>query len=439
MRDKFGFIPNAAVAPTHHAKRDELQSLFDINKNTRRANADIASAQLVTNLTAIVPGAGAGDAVHTALHTYEKAHLNGGGNWPRFKATLLLRYRGTLRLVDNLPVSSDFMMTVGGREERIGTIFFEESRFQPLVPRPWLIANDVFTRRNDTAVPPRHYIALTTSATHVKRYVTRGLSAFDAMRVDQGLSLISVLNDPGAQATELGGFMHNVLAGVQLNDNEQILTHTRGWGGNKRFISTGVSNRPALSTRGVPFLSMYGAVTVDLAMVPVGDIFDVHRHDVASARLGVQASTILTNGHHTNTGDINEQKYLGLRDTIRTRELLIKGGIPNGALRRTATGQVLLGIGSPTSGLHTGRKNKISGLYENGVKNLVAGLPVPIKNTIVNEDHMTFRDPGTNKYWHFLEFNSVGARQAAQLAIGANARTVVAVNKYAPLRPVGMV
>ena len=421
MRDKYGFIPNDAASPSHHAKRDELATLFGADKTTRKGNSDTAAAQLGNSLSLAIDY----DGRHRALHTYERAHLQGGGNWPQLKASLLLQFPAILRIVDNLPASSDFMMTVAAREERVGTVYFDESRFEALNPQPPLVANPVYKRRNDGNVPPRHYIQLTTSATHVKRFVTRGLSAFDAMNITANQPLISVLSNPTAQATEIGGFKHAKLAGVVLNDNEQILTHTRGWGGNKRFISTGVSIRPALSTRGVPFLSMYGVVTVDLAMVATGHIFDVHRHDTAQARLGVQANDILNNPHHTGTADLAEEQYLGLRDTIRTRELLIKGGIPLNALRQVSAGCVLLGIGSGT--------NPLNKAMQKAAVAVVVGL--------VQEDLQTFVDPASGLRWYFMEFPTPQAVTAAQLLLTPllAGRRMVAFDKYAQLRPTGMV
>jgi len=438
MRDKYSFVPDPVAPPSHHGRRDEISALFGINKNMRKRHSTEAANALAQNLAVAADF----NAIHTALHTYEKAHLNGGGNWPRLKGALLLRYRGVLDFVDNLPHSSDCFMRVGGIRAKVGTVFFGEGRFH-LIGRPLLAHNDVYHRHGDNNVPPRHYISLTTSATHVKRFVTRGLSAFDAMAITQGRPLRSVLGTVNAQLTEVGGaFMHGVGAGIALTEAQQILTHTRGWGGNKRYISTGVSNRPALSTRGIPFVSMYGVVTVDLALVPAATIFDVHRHDVASAWLGLPATDVLNNGHHTNTGDIAEQQYLGLRDTIRTRELLIKGSIPIAALHRTSAGRVLLGLGSTTNLMHDGHaRRKVNGFGDGGTEHLISTLAPGIRGTIVGQDHMSFRDPHTNLRWHFLEFNAPGAVVAAQLVLQPllAGRNMVAFEKFTPIRPPGMV
>ena len=441
MRDKYAFVPlpDPQVPDTHKPRRDELVQLFAVNKTTRKQRSDAAQAELQQALGAIVGHNPV--AVHQALHGYEKAHLMGGGNITRLCNVLRLRYRNALRFA---PVagsaSQDCFITVQGvGEHRVGTIEVEEERFTNIGVPPGM-TNAVYVRKGDAA--QRHYVRLTTSNIHVKRYVTRGLSAFDGMNITAGVPLSAVRAGNTAQLSEINApgrisntgnvippivHMHAVLQNAVLPDDAQIISHTRGWGGNKRFISTGVSNRPALSTRGQPFVSMYGVVTVDLAQVPLADVYDVHRHDTASAWLGLPANDILVNNHHTGTADLAEQRYLALRDTIRTRELLIKQTVPLVALRQVSLGLRLLGIASVGAAQHA------------GTQAVVNMLPPLILGGIVQQDHLDFAQAGLR--WHLIEFNSPATAYAAALALPAliGARTLRRFNKYSQLRPPGMV
>jgi hypothetical protein len=441
MRDKYVFVPlpDAQVPDTHKPRRDELVQLFALNKTTRKQRATAAEGALQQALGVIVGHNPI--AVHQALHGYEKEHLTGGGNIRQLCNVLKLRFRNVLRFAPVLGSASQdcFMVVQGFGERQVGTIVVEEERFDNLGVPPGML-NAVFVRKGDVA--QRHYVRLTTSNIHVKRFVTRGLSAFDGMNITAGTPLSAVRAGNAAQASEINApgrisnagnvipaivHMHAVAVNTALPDAAQIISHTRGWGGNKRFISTGVSNRPALSTRGQPFVSMYGVVTVDLAQVPLNDVYDVHRHDTASAWLGVPANDILTNNHHTGTNDLAEQQYLALRDTIRTRELLIKQTIPLAALRHASLGLVLLGVSSVGANQHA------------GTQALVNALPLHIVAGIVQQDVLDFAQAG--RRWHLIEFNSPATAALAALALQATmgTRILQIFNKYSQVRPPGMV
>jgi hypothetical protein len=226
----------------------------------------------------------------------------------------------------------------------------------------------------------------------VKRFVFRGLNAGDCMALAGGQPLKAVHQSDKISKPEKGGVRFSHDDGTMLTVNEQILSHTRGW--QKRFISTGVSaNRPAYSTRGTVFVSMYGTSVIDLAMVPNGTIWDVHRPDTAAARLGVDAKQLTTrDSAYPSTGH-DDEKYLALRDTVRTRELLIKGQIPFTAVKALSLGQFILAVCyiekkdyTPHGDLKTGPLASIAGL-------------------ISEDENPTYQING--RYWHFFSFNSV--------------------------------
>lgn len=189
-----------------------------------------------------------------------------------------------------------------------------------------------------------------------------------------------------------------------------------------------MSNRPALSTRGQQFHSIYGAITVDLAHVPDAQIVDLHTYRTADAHFTAQSADVMVNPHHTGTNDIAEQSYLAMRDVLRTRELLIDGTLPVAAVVGQPLGRRLLAIGSQTNGEHA------------QVPQQVLALPAMCRAGIIAEDHTTFRDPNSNRRWHFIEFQNPALAQlaAGQFAV-AGAQILVRFDKYQPIRPVGMV
>jgi hypothetical protein len=434
MRDKYVFVPNAAVARSHQSIRAGLEALFVADKARRKAAADAAARAVATSLAALRPRENA----HGALHTYERAHLAAGGDWARLQAEIVARFGKTVTFSGGPPpvaLNVDVTLQVTSNnfvQATVGEVRFGEDRFELLAAQPVGVAHPVFRRRDDTRATPRHYVHLPQSGTYAKRFVTRGLSAFDAMNMTRGLPLTSVIQTDRAQHGEVGHAKGNTLhphrAGVVLNENEQILSHTRGWGGAKRYISTGVSERPAYSTRGTIFASMYGVVTVDLARVQPNTLFDLHRPDLASARLGVNLDAIDTTVAQPGHG-YADQHYLAYRDTIRTRELLIKGTVPFNAMNGLGDGIVLLGIAS------------LGGAHD-AVKGIVAALPDRIRATIVDQDHMKFTDPASGRKWHCIHFSSAPARAAGQRALAGPltaARTVVAFQRWQQVRPAGMI
>lgn len=421
MRDKYIFVPVKNALSSHVAVRDEVKNIFDDNKAVRKA----ASGQAIVNLKASLAVAATADQKHTALHAYERDYLSNGGNWAALQAQLqaLVGAVIELRQIDDYV---DVLATVAGNRSVIGTVHLGGTRFIPAAVQPFAHNPTIYVRVDDASA--RHYIFLPDSQSFVRRFVTRGLNAFDGMNLTQGQPMQAVVLNDQAKDSEIGGSHHNEIVGAHLTINQQILSHTRGWGGNKRFISTGISNRPAFSTRGTEFLSMYGAVVIDLARVPLNAIYDLHTPERANQYIGLPATNILNNPHHTGTNDLAEETYLSLRDVIRTRELLVHNSIPYAAVQANVVGVTLLGVGSQTNGQHAGVEAQI-----NAASAFAAGC-------IVQHDHMTFRDPHTGLRWHVTEYASTDFCQIAANNIAPLAgQRVVRFNKYSPQRPPGMV
>ena len=210
--------------------------------------------------------------------------------------------------------------------------------------------------------------------------------------------------------------------------NQQVMSHARGW--TKRFVSAGVSNHAAISTRGEAFQSIVGVVTIDLVQVPVANIVDVHTPSAADVQLGpATAARVLANG--PNLPVVNtfaNEAYLGMRDVLRARELLVHNTIPFAAVvgqqMPTAT---IVGIGSPPAN-------------HNAVVTRLNTLPPAVVGAIDFEDHQDYIHLGTNLKWHFMRFTNALSAMPARHAFPLLAtQTIHRFATWQQVRPVGMV
>jgi hypothetical protein len=429
MRDKYTFIPDPAFIPKgHKAVQRKILLRFVFNKYVRKSRSDKIITELQTNLSALAPGTPA----HPDLFQYEKSYLQSGGDWAQMKVVLqaLVALPDILAIVENAAqTQADINLTIGGVTRKLGIVYLGAGRFELLAAQPAGVVHNVYVRRGDSS--HRHYVQLTTTPTFVKRFVTRGLNASDAMRLTLGQSLeaphFSAANPAAALAQEIGSRKHPHALAHNLSESEQILSHTRGW--RKRYISTGVSNRPVYSTRGTQFQSMYGTAIIDLAIVPQGDIFDLHTPETAQIHSGLSAITVTmaaTHGHPPTTHA--HETFLGLRDILRTRELLIKGSVPFAAVLQISLGQNLVGISSNTAPLNATVPGIIGGIP-------AATLP-PIIVTSAQEESPTYTIGGLR--WHFYAFPVAANAALFAAAIGpllAASQNVVSFNQYATPAP----
>jgi len=192
-----------------------------------------------------------------------------------------------------------------------------------------------------------HFVYLPNSKTYVRRFVMRGLNHNDAINIGNNIPLGAPVLTANARANDIGGksgARHNVKPNGILTTEQKILSHTRGW--QKRYISTGVSKRPAVSTRGETFMSVHGTAVVDLAMVDPATIFDIHSSKAIANLMGWN-STLVTSAPSARSGgpSIGSEEFLALRDVLRTRELLIEGSVPLDALRCNSIGHCTVGLG----------------------------------------------------------------------------------------------
>lgn len=352
------------------------------------------------------------DTIHSTLHEYEQRYLTGAtGSKPgvgksgldillqEFKAKFEWR-KVRIDLIE-AGVYRVFCKTAEGKWLTFGTLYVANSRFQLLDPQPQGIQAPVYV---DIENPGgRQYIRLP-DGDFVRRYVIRGLSAYDGMRLSQGMGLTATFNSPQIQPQEVDADRHG--AGIRnLTDSERILSHTRGW--KKRYISTGATKHPVYSTRGTQFQSMYGAVVIDLAKITnQNSIVDIHQLHVAARHLG-DPRQLLDEGTRLSAPGTpqDQEKYLALRDVVRTRELLIEGSVDAGAVRKRQGASVLVGIGAAASG------------QQKALKKWFGDHKVALTPLLADNEVHTFKDLGTGRQWVFLQF-----RQPVMAQMLASAR-----------------
>lgn len=359
FRHKFEFIPATAVPAKWAFLVAKISTVFDAYAREKHAQAAIDYETMKNKLAT-------GGNAHPILHSYEKAHLQHGKDWHDLADKLLKRCPGQIQFSKD-PWSVDLMRddsvqifarhsTERGVQSTLvvlGSVAFGSARFRPIAVQPAGARSTVVER---VAEPGKHYIYAPNTDTFVRRFVARGLNQSDALNLDLSQDL-QAPHTGKAQAREIyssaQSSRHRVLEGVALLTSQQLLSHTRGW--QKRFISTGVSNRPALSTRGLPFSSVFGAVTIDLAMVDPLTIFPLNSHLAAERLLGGRVTALnVVNARAAQPGGsrtLRDEEFLAMRDVLRTRELVIAGTVPHAAIRAQRQVGVVLGIagkGGPT-------------------------------------------------------------------------------------------
>ena len=231
----------------------------------------------------------------------------------------------------------------------IGTLFHGTERYvlAELALQPPTTLNPVYYRRGLLA---QHYISYRhgNETLFVRRYVIRGLNQSDAANIEAGQSLVAPYSkvksvDNEIKSNDYTGKFPNSKIGQDLTIEEQILSHTRGWA--KRFVSTTVTQRPIYSTRGTEFRSVFGAVIVDLALVPGDNIYDIHAPG-ALTRFSVSGDQLHKVAHQGDPAQRShhDEQLLAARDVVRTRELLIRRSVPFGSLKLKDCGACVLGV-----------------------------------------------------------------------------------------------
>jgi hypothetical protein len=388
VREKHLYLRNPGVPGTHTVFAQQIADLFTTVKQRHKAFSVDRERRFQEQLQQL--GANPGPAqTHPVLFAFEQEYLRAGSNPRTFLNSLSLRFRGQLRVERVSPSEVRIHGTVLGVEALLGTFYFGGRRFEPIPAQPHGVLHRVYQRRG---MPDRHYVLLD-SGSFARRFVTRGLNYTDAWNLNHAFPLQAVHQDTRADAGEVGGQQHPLQAGAHMSVQQQVISHTRGW--KKRFISTGISNHPAISTQGTAFHSIYGAVVIDLARVPRDQIFDIHHPDIAARVFGIPVEQLLDHGaqHGSPAGDYAGEKYLGLRDVLRTRELLVAGSIPFAAVYAPVRRQRLLAV----AGNNANRRRALRDALTND--------PAWAQSV---EAHETIPRQWRGKRWSFLLMRDVG-------------------------------
>lgn len=445
MREKFVFIGStddtgSDLKPLQGAALQQRNRLKEKVVELLGQQATAATSAETSAHNTLKSNLSSGMDKHAALWSYEKAHLAAGEDWPKAKLALQQYQEKGQRLI----FVSDFLGSFGAgsygstsakedlnrgtaqvegllnpdeKDEgkykyvKLGTVFLGDARFTELRPQPKGLRNKVYVlgrivRNNkkpelqqDPNHTNAHFVWLPNSETYARRFVTRGLNHNDLVNISKGNPLGSPVQLVTAQKQEVTAkdpTRHNVTEGTALTEDQQILSHTRGW--QKRYISTGVSNRPVYSTRGTQFMSIYGTAVIDLAKVDLTSVYDIHSPIAVENLLGWKASTVATStGPGNNAATLDDEKFLALRDVLRTRELLIKFLVPFAAINCLADGDRVLGLGS--TDFH-GPKNMLA-----SIRKWQSGWPSDQQS-----DALNYRGYN-NRHWLFLLFRDKADRE----------------------------
>ena len=442
MRDKYAYVPAAvpagATVPVQRLAvvHQYIIDFFADQKATRKG----AAATAVTNLQTALATPHAN--LVTAFRTYEAAHLDiGNMSGPQLTAAITAkvqeRYKAqfpagwgavggnagaqgfgqqrvTLAYAPNVP-GGYCDITAQVREPAtavptpataMGRVYAGDSRFEALgaPAQPANRQNDVYIRRG---APNQHYIRYQRGGAwrFVRRYVVRGLNQGDSVQIAGGNAL-QAPHAGNAHANEIlsaeHSGKHNVAVGTALTDAQQVLSHTRGW--RKRFISTTTTNRPAYSTRGEEFRSVFGKAIVDLAFVPGADIFDLHAPNALNV-FHTDGASLHTAAHVASAAhrSFHDEELLAARDVVRTREVLLRT-VPFAAIRVGNAVASVIGI------LHNGAHADGSATF-NLVEAAWGAHPRAAEETLA------YHWGPHHRWYKFYRFATAGAATAAWNAI----------------------
>ena len=385
MREKFIFVPSTETTHSNLAylKGDDLKKRDELIKKVIELMGlhTQGAKQKETIAISAMQGSLPSRDNHAVLWQYEKEHLTAAGeDWETAKQALqaYTDTQGRRRIM-----VTDFLGSFHGTHKdlnrgtaqiegvldpakqtlvKLGTCYLGDARFTDLRPQPNGLLNEVYVLgrikdgklQQDVNHTNCHFVWLPNSKTYVRRFVTRGLNHNDIINIQNGRDLGAPVQVINAQRREIRSLkepaLHPKIEGEDLSEQEQILSHTRGW--QKRYISTGTSDRPVFSTKGIEFGGPYGAAVIDLAQVDLKTVWDVHSPMAVKNVMGWDANMVVTAmGPGNGTTTFSGEEFLALRDVLRTRELLIKFKVPRRAVVCNPDGWRVLGLGSATGTL----------------------------------------------------------------------------------------
>ncbi|HWV11126.1 MAG TPA: hypothetical protein VN156_16380 [Pseudomonas sp.] len=370
MRKKIVFTKNPATLPdpSHEDLKSETSKFLALQLQSHKHTRAVVESTLRSSISV---AKNRSDSI-TAFHTHHVARLNAGyatveelrlqlekhlDTYYRDKKkieapSLTLPVKPALAVAVKLKVEGPdkhhviCTLAPSTIEATVGTLLVDDARFVVSGVQPKGALNVVYLR-SDRA--PREYIGYKHGADQlfVRRYVIRGLNQDDSYWLTQKKALKAVeatdklLDKELATTDHFGRF--RATPGATLTLGSQILSHTRGW--SKRFVSTTLTNKPVISTLGKEFRSLFGAVLIDLAFVDPATIFDIHTPS-SVRRYGLLGTDLIKvpSTKPSANRTIQDERELAVLDTVRTREVLIKGAVPYKAVRHKNCGSLIIGL-----------------------------------------------------------------------------------------------
>jgi len=220
------------------------------------------------------------------------------------------------------------------REFHIATIYFNDKRFERTPARDIVLGNggpqqetrEVFRHRESG----KEYVQ-DAQGLFVKRFVKRALNKYDNPDDGRGVSIGA---DPrtkkGTQNTWAN--IATQVPGMSAPEKDrEIQNHQRAKEaqGGSPFVSFTTTDHPIFGSSAKLFESDKGVATVDLARISKAKIFDTHTLPATGRIHNIQKP--VPEMPYRDGDDLFERNSAA-RDAMRTRELVVAGGIPDEAI-----------------------------------------------------------------------------------------------------------
>jgi hypothetical protein len=212
----------------------------------------------------------------------------------------------------------------------IATIYFDEQRFQKILDGDITLPDGEKRERFRHRESGVEYVQ-DAKDIFVKRYVKRALNKND--NPEDKSRGVEINADPrkkkggGTTWAQIAKLIPNM--DIEKRDKE-ILNHQRykEQQGGSPFVSFTTTDRPIFGSSGKLFESDEGVATVDLAKISKSRIFDTHTTEAMARIHGKDPDPTMPYAE----GDERFEKNSAARDAMRTRELVVAGGIPDEAI-----------------------------------------------------------------------------------------------------------
>lgn len=241
-----------------------------------------------------------------------------------------------------------------GRESQtevvIATVYFDDDRVQKL-PSQAGQTNEVYAFRASPTHDTSIQFVKDCHGVLIRRFALRAISEDDKKNLDAGKGITAKMLNPKNNITykeqanyswksgvptatpdnKLGGEAHTYASpAVSITDEQAVFFQLQK--GSQRYISLTTTKHKIYGNKGEPFLKdQNGYIVVDLARIPKEHIYDVHTAAGLSKAAGIPETVFKESISKEAANEITPQDRAA-RDTIRTREVLVRGAIARDAI-----------------------------------------------------------------------------------------------------------